>query len=185
MNYKKIYHPSSKICLLIKRLCVGVSVVYLPRAYIMTCYHGDIVISKIWNIKVKNPTTEYEANWKVGFMRLIKFLICRMDVVSIKQQNTYPYLQCVMLHYINMILLTESVCCVVVQNAQVLLRLTMNCIVTHKECALHSFLIYIQLSHVVHCAEDAHLKKREYVYCVPQWNLKTQMEKFISGNNVC
>ena len=48
INYapQNILSYQLKKCMLVTRLCVGVSGVYLPRVLIITCYHGDIFIPK-------------------------------------------------------------------------------------------------------------------------------------------
>ena len=58
---QNIISPQLQNNLLFTRLCVGVSFVYTPRVRTLSCYHGEVVISKNCNTKVKIPTTEFQV----------------------------------------------------------------------------------------------------------------------------
>ena len=92
---------------------------------------------------------------QVVIMILINILGYCIYAIPIKQKQIWPYICCMILHMINMLCLTENVCCVVV----VLVLLTRNWLVTSKIHDIKFAFMCLELSHVAYFMEDIILNK--------------------------
>ena len=114
--YEILFHPNSKILPTDKKSCVGVSVAYLPKAWINNYYHGVSVFWKNLRIKVVIQKTEGLVKWSIDYLINIKIMSCHMVSIYPKHNMTWQCQQCV--HIQNRIMLYHiwNVCCVFVCN---------------------------------------------------------------------
>ena len=104
------------------------------------------------------------VKWIIKYLRHIKSLPCSMFNISINQNMTRPWPQCVHIHHHNINYYTGNVCFVIMHNFHLFISQFRNQIISTQTYVLIYILIFITWPNAVQCMEDDQLFKCSEIY---------------------